>query len=54
VTYADLLFMQLSQVFVQFDPSAMEKYPTLSALAKRVEERPNIKKWLETRPKTQF
>jgi len=42
--------MSLEQIRKGF----MDNYPALKALCERVKERPNIKKWLETRPQTAF
>jgi len=53
-TYADLLLMHVSHTFDIFDPSVMKKYSTLQALIKKTEERPKVKRWLETRPKTAY
>jgi len=44
--------MHIAQALDSIDPAVMEKYPTLKGIAKRIEDRPKIKKWLETRPKT--
>jgi len=52
ITYADIGFMHYAHSLDLIDKAVMTKFPTLAALAKKIEERPKIKKWLETRPKT--
>ena len=36
------------------DPEILEKFPNLNELMKKVNESPNIKGWMEKRPKTKL
>ena len=46
--------MNYTMMLENMKPGFMNEYPKLKALNERVQNRPNIKKWLETRPVTQF
>merc|ERR1711879_99427 len=49
LTWADThVFMYISDL----EPAALEKFPKLTALKERVGNVPNIKAWVESRPKT--
>ena len=37
-----------------FSPNVLDKYPVLAKMYASVENLPNIAKWLEERPKTEF
>jgi len=54
VTYADIAFYVTFSNVLEANPSALEHFPLLAALHKRVGARPNIKHWVDTRPKTPF
>ena len=56
VTYADFaldLLCGLIQSMEGLKPT-MEKFPKICALQQAVENLPNIKAWVEKRPKTQY
>jgi len=54
LTYIDIAMMNLMMTLEDLNKGFKKNYPTLNALCDRVQARPNIKKWLDTRPKTQF
>ncbi|XP_063925672.1 glutathione S-transferase-like [Zophobas morio] len=55
LTWADFYFATISPVFDFFTGSdTLADYPTLKAAREKVNEIPAIKKWIETRPKTDF
>ena len=56
LTYADIIFFDLMNFLEKGEPTApkaLEKFPLLAAHHKRVLDVPEIKKWVETRPKTE-
>ncbi|CAH3143812.1 unnamed protein product, partial [Pocillopora meandrina] len=56
LTYADIIFFDLMNLLEKGEPTApkaLEKFPLLAAHHKRVLDVPGIKKWVETRPKTE-
>ena len=56
LTYADIIFFDLMNLLEKGEPTApkaLEKFPLLAAHHKRVLDVPEIKKWVETRPKTE-
>eukprot|EP00731_Ephydatia_muelleri_P016491 Em0009g915a len=54
VTYGDLAVFNFVGNVTAFWPTALDKYPSLSQLHKRVEELPKIAKWLKDRPASFF
>ena len=54
VTYGDLAAFNFLGNVSAFWPTALDKYPSLSQLHKRVEELPRIAKWLKDRPASAF
>jgi len=44
LTYIDICFMHIAHNLDSIDPAAMNKYPTMKSIAKRIEQRPKIKK----------
>jgi len=55
VTWADLVIGEfLGRIQELFDPEAMAAFPALKEHCARVHELPNIKKYVESRPKTNF
>ncbi|XP_070543871.1 hematopoietic prostaglandin D synthase-like [Ptychodera flava] len=54
ITWADLAFLAHSDYHADQMKAAgtLEAFPKLKALRERLLEQPNIKKWVETRPKT--
>ncbi|XP_022805250.1 glutathione S-transferase 1-like [Stylophora pistillata] len=56
LTYADIIFFDLMNLLEKGEPTApkaLEKFPLLAAHHNRVLDVPEIKKWVETRPKTE-
>lgn len=55
VTWADFAFaVSLENFELIFGNGSLEPYPNLRALKNMVFSLPNIKAWLERRPKTEF
>ena len=54
VTYGDLGVYLLLDMLSHLSPTVLDKFPSLSQLKNRVESLPNIAKWIQTRPQTQF
>jgi len=55
LTWIDILYAHFMDSFgVTLDPNIMDPYPCLKELQNTVFEVPEIKKWIETRPKTDF
>jgi len=55
LTWVDIQYAHAMDSFaVTLDPTIMDPYPTLKELQKTVFEVPEIKKWIEARPKTDF
>jgi len=55
LTYADITFFDLINLFSSGEPTVpepLEKFPLLVDLYKRFLEVPEIKAWIEKRPKT--
>ncbi|CAJ0567973.1 unnamed protein product, partial [Mesorhabditis spiculigera] len=53
-TWADLLIADHMHTILQLKPDTLQRFPEMLAFKKRVEELPQIKKWIATRPKTPF
>ena len=56
LTYADIIFVDLMNFFVNGEPTVPEqlkKFALLAAHYKRVLDVPEIKAWVEKRPKTE-
>ncbi|CAJ0953764.1 unnamed protein product, partial [Mesorhabditis belari] len=53
-TWADLLIADHMLTVIQLKPDALSTFPEMLAFKRRIEELPQIKKWIETRPKTPF
>ncbi|XP_033644356.1 uncharacterized protein LOC117303993 [Asterias rubens] len=54
LSLADFSMMMASDWYLRNSEGAMDNFPTLLALRKRVMELPKIAKWIETRPVTEF
>lgn len=54
ISYIDIAMMNALTILDGMKSGFSDDYPALKALSERVKERPNIKKWLETRPVTDF
>ncbi|VDN23050.1 unnamed protein product [Cylicostephanus goldi] len=54
VTWVDLLVAEHSSTMLHFDAKFVEGYPEVKAHMEKIQAIPNIKKWIETRPKTDF
>ena len=54
VTYADFAGYIALDVILQNDPNVLDRYPALKKLRTSVENLPNIAKWLQDRPKTDY
>ncbi|KAJ3663468.1 hypothetical protein Zmor_007727 [Zophobas morio] len=55
LTWADLYFVSMSQALdIVAGFNILKDYPKLAALKEKILEIPNIKKWVETRPKSEF
>lgn len=55
LTWADLAYYGYFSFLVEkFGEDFIKDLPLLKALIERVEALPNIKKWVETRPKTEI
>ena len=54
VTYAELHAYHILSYVKMFFPNVLDKYPVLARMYTSVENLPNIAKWLEERPKTEF
>ena len=50
LTWADLQLFNILGFLKSLVPAAVEDLPLLKDLGRRVEDMPNIKKWIETRP----
>merc|ERR1712173_12100 len=53
-TWAELHFLQLVDLMSTMNPKVLDGYPKLANLIERTRKVPNIKKWLEERPATEF
>ena len=51
LTWADLMIFSFADIMKDRNANAFDGFPVISNLLKRVADIPNIKKWLETRPK---
>ena len=54
VTWADLALVNSFEWLALMAPDALKDFPGVSKLADNVNNLPNIKKWIEERPKTAF
>merc|ERR1711874_485619 len=54
LTWAELHFLQLVDLVSTQNPKCLEATPKLANLVERTRKVPNIKKWLEDRPATEF
>merc|ERR1739847_42927 len=54
LTWAELHFLQLVDLMSTQNPKCLEATPELASLVERTRKVPNIKKWLEDRPSTEF
>jgi len=54
VTWADLMIADFFRSFVTFQPTALDKFADIKAHMERIEQLPNIKKWIESRPPSTF
>ena len=54
VTYAELHAYHILGYVKMFSPNVLDKYPVLAKMYTSVENLPNIAKWLEERPKTDY
>jgi len=54
ITLADFFMLLGGDWYLQGNDKGMENFPKLVAHRKRILSRPNIAKWIETRPKTEF
>ncbi|VDM67943.1 unnamed protein product [Strongylus vulgaris] len=54
ITVADLLLAELSAEFSKTVPTLCDGFPEIKAHAEKVRSNPALKKWIETRPKTDF
>ena len=54
LTWADFAFYLMSDLIVGHNKEALEDFPGLKKLRASVEGLPNIAKWLEERPKTEY
>ncbi|CCD69254.1 putative glutathione S-transferase 8 [Caenorhabditis elegans] len=54
LTFVDLLIAQHTADILSTDPALLEEFPQFKAHQEKVHSNANIKKWLETRPETQF
>ena len=54
LTYVDLAMMNSLMNLEAMKKGFSKEYPALKDLCERVQKRPNIAKWLESRPKTDF
>ena len=54
VTWCDFLLVLTVEWLVKMAPDALKDFPGVSKLVDNVNNLPNIKKWIEERPKTAF
>ena len=54
VTYLDFLFFCMSDYMLKENSNVLEKFPLLAKARESVEALPNVAKWLEKRPKTEY
>merc|ERR1712087_821841 len=54
LTWAELHFLQLTESLETMSPKCLDTTPKLANLLERTRKVPNIKKWLEDRPSTEF
>merc|ERR1712018_769709 len=54
LTWAELHFLQLVDLMSTLNPKVLDATPKLANLVERTRKVPNIKKWLEDRPATEF
>ncbi|UJR07815.1 hypothetical protein I4U23_012098 [Adineta vaga] len=54
LTWADLLFYNFTQTFLQEDKTCLDKYPWLKQNRAEVEKQPKIAEYLKNRPETEF
>ena len=54
VTYAELSAYHILSYAKMVSPNVLDKYPALAKMYNSVENLPNIAKWLEERPKTEY
>ncbi|VDM81904.1 unnamed protein product [Strongylus vulgaris] len=54
VTWVDLLIAEHSSLMLHLVPEFLEGYPEVKAHMEKIHKIPNVKKWIETRPKTDF
>ena len=54
VTYAELCAYHVLSYCKMISPNVLDKYPVLAKMYTSVENLPNIAKWLEERPKTDY
>ena len=52
LTWADLMIFAYGDLLKDMNPAALNGFPVIADLLRRIAEIPNIKKWLETRPKS--
>ena len=53
-SWAELHFYQLVDRITDFNAKVLQNYPKLRDNVERTKNLPNIKKWLQTRPKTEM
>ncbi|XP_022079123.1 hematopoietic prostaglandin D synthase-like [Acanthaster planci] len=54
MSLADFCMLIAGDWYLKSNDKGMDNFPALAAHRNRVMERPNIAKWIETRPKTEF
>merc|ERR1712227_871746 len=54
VTWAEMHFYQIMEIVLGQNSGALDAFPKLKSLNERIKLIPNIKKWLEERPATDF
>nr|QTW43623.1 GSTsigma3a [Eurytemora affinis] len=52
LTWADLMIFAYGDLLKDMNAAALNGFPVITDLLRRIAEIPNIKKWLETRPKS--
>jgi len=53
-TWAELHFYQIMEMILKDNEKVLDAFPKLKAIFNNTKEIPNIKKWLEERPKTDY
>ncbi|XP_023347867.1 glutathione S-transferase 1 [Eurytemora carolleeae] len=54
LSWADIHFLQSALVLQKTDPEVLKDFPKLENLVKRVQDLPNLKKWIAERPDAPF